>query len=131
MRATAGEHRRRTPARWFSIERRYPRIKISGLICDIADGNLVFGGIVTDVSAGGFKVSNLPRTMSSGKHNFSAVLSGNNRHYRLVVVPCWSKTAAEGYCVEIGFRIIQAPWEWTDFISNAVYYDAVPVGLQA
>ena len=46
-------------------KRKHTRFKVDGLVCDIADGNSILGGIIEDVSSGGFKMSNLPRNLDS------------------------------------------------------------------
>jgi hypothetical protein len=101
-----------------SIKRRHPRIEVHGFIGDIADGNFVLAGAVDDVSLDGFKMSNLPRNFSATTQNYTLVMSGKGNHYRLIVTPCWKDEIPETHSVVVGFRIVQAPWEWTEFILN-------------
>jgi hypothetical protein len=41
------------------------------------------------------------------------------------VFPCWTKKIRTNHSVEVGFKIIQASWEWTEFVLNAVSSHAV------
>ena len=97
-------------------KRKHPRFKVDGLSCHIAAGNMIFDGVVEDISAGGFKMANLPKALTVKRHTYQAVLSGNGRHHRLIVIPCWTEKPANSRLTRVGFRIIQASWEWTEHI---------------
>jgi hypothetical protein len=99
-------------------KRRYPRFKVDGLSCHLASGNMVFDGMVEDISEGGFKMANLPSDITANRYPHQAVLSGNGRHHRLIVVPCWVEKSENSRSTKIGFRIIQASWEWTEHIMS-------------
>ncbi len=101
-----------------SLKRRHTRIEIQGFIGDIADGNFVLEGTVDDVSLGGFKMSNLPRNFSATNNNYTMVISGKGEHYRLIVKSCWKQEMMINHSFVVGFKIVQAPWEWTEFILN-------------
>jgi hypothetical protein len=106
------------------IKRRHPRVAVQGFVGDIADGNFVLGGIVEDVSSGGFKMSNLPGNFSASDHSYTTVVSGKGKHYRVIVIPCWTKKVKNSRFMEVGFKIMQASWEWSELIMNA----ALPAG---
>jgi hypothetical protein len=106
------------------IKRRHSRVNVHGFVGDIADGNFVLGGIVEDVSSGGFKLSNLPGAFSAADHNYTTVISGNGKHYRVIVIPCWTKKVGNGRSMEVGFKIVESSWEWAEFVLNT----ALPSG---
>jgi hypothetical protein len=98
------------------IKRRHPRVDVHGYVGDIADGNFVLGGIVEDVSSGGFKLSNLPETFSAADRSYTTVISGKGNHYRVIVIPCWTKKTGSNPSLEVGFKIVQSSWEWAEFV---------------
>ena len=100
-------------------KRKNPRLDVQGLVGDIADGNFVLGGLVDDVSLVGFKMSNLPISFSADKRGYTTVISGKDKHYKCIVIPCWTKKAEDTQSIEVGFKIIQASWEWTEFVLHA------------
>jgi hypothetical protein len=97
-------------------KRRHPRVEVQGFVGDIADGNLVLAGTVEDVSSGGFKMSNLPKSFTAANQSYTTVISGNGKHYKVIVVPCWTRETDSNRSVEVGFKIIQASWEWIELI---------------
>lgn len=102
------------------IKRRHSRIEVQGFEGDIADGNFVIEGVVDDVSFGGFKMSNLPRNFLTSSQNYTTVVSGKGKHFRLIVTPCWKKIATRNHSMEVGFKIVGTPWEWSEFITNEI-----------
>jgi hypothetical protein len=100
------------------IHRRYHRGNVSGYSCDIADGQRFFGGVVEDVSSNGFKMSHLSDSFLGEKHNYRAVISGNGKHFKMLAKPCWRRQTASG--LEIGFKIVDVSWEWTEFVMDIV-----------
>ncbi len=102
------------------IRRKNKRTHVKGFIGDIADGNFVFGGIVEDISSEGLKISNLPSDFPITKHSYRTVISGDGKHYRVLVRPCWTKKDDLTKTMEAGFKIVDAPWEWEEFVLDAV-----------
>ena len=92
-------------------KRKYRRTGIPGFVADFADGNKIIGGTVQNVSLGGFEIINLPNSFTAGKHTYTVILSGGGKHYKMVVKPCWRKQKGLND-VDIGFKILEAPWEW-------------------
>lgn len=101
-------------------KRRYKRSSVDGYIGEIADGNKVLSGIVGNVSSSGLRISNLPIGFSTERKHYVAVVSGFNKHYKIVVRPRWYKVQKGDVSVDVGFKILAAPWEWTEFISTTV-----------
>ncbi|EKD34225.1 MAG: hypothetical protein ACD_75C02423G0001 [uncultured bacterium] len=106
--------------RFGQMNRKYRRAGVPGFVGDLADGNLVFGGAVTDISAGGFKITNVPESFNAEKHTYTAILSGGGKHFRLLAKPCWRRQGAGRGNVEMGFKILDAPWEWIELTLNEI-----------
>ena len=102
------------------VERKDIRGTIPGFVGDIADGLAIFGGKVEDISTSGFKLTNVPESFTAQKHIYTTVVSGNGKHYRLLAKPCWKKPSELDGFVEVGFKIIDAPWEWTELALDIV-----------
>lgn len=98
------------------INRKYQRNKVAGFFGDIADGPVVVGGVVEDVSSNGFKMSHVSDSFLAEKHSYTAVVSGNGKHYKILAKPCWKRKTRDNF--EIGFKVVDAPWEWFEFILN-------------
>lgn len=96
------------------VKRKFRRIGIPGFVGDLADGTSIVGGIVEDISAGGFKITNIPKTFTAEKHVYTTIVSGGGRHYKILARPCWRKQSSELSNVEMGFKILDAPWEWLE-----------------
>jgi hypothetical protein len=125
MERTTGNRKQLVSNGLLYIKRRHPRVEVQGFVGDVADGNFVLEGVIDDVSSGGFKMSNLPRNFSASNNNYTMVISGKGKHYRLIVVPCWKKTAADSHSLDVGFKIVQASWEWSEFILNEISPDSL------
>ncbi len=93
--------------------RKYRRTLIPDFVGDLADGGKVIGGVVDNISPGGFEITNLPKSFAAEKHHYTTVLSGGGKHYRMLVKPCWSKKKG-AYHRDIGFKILDAPWQWLE-----------------
>jgi hypothetical protein len=106
--------------RFGQMKRKYRRAGLSGFVGDLAVGKLVIGGHVADVSIGGFKITDIPSTFGAEKHTYTAILSGGGKHYRLLVKPCWKRQGSGKGNVDMGFKIIDAPWEWVEFTMNEI-----------
>ncbi len=106
--------------RFGQMKRKYRRAGLSGFVGDLADGKLVVGGNIEDISTGGFKITDIPNSFAAEKHTYTAILSGGWKHYRLLAKPCWKRQAAGKGSVEIGFKILDAPWDWVEFTMNEI-----------
>ncbi len=102
------------------VKRKDPRVEVEGFTGDIADGNFVFEGVIKNVSSNGFMMENLPQNFSASNQNYITVVSGHGKHYRLIVVPCWKQTVSNSRFLEVGFKIVQTSWEWSELILNEV-----------
>ena len=115
------EKKRQTGPSGFSfgkVKRSSHRKNISGFVGDIAGSSSLVGGDVMDISCGGFKMTGVPATFTAQKHTYTVVLSGSGKHYRLLARPCWQKKTDQKGFVEMGFKVIDAPWDWLDLTLN-------------
>ncbi len=101
------------------FKRRYQRTDVADFIGNLADGKKVFGGMVENISTGGFEMTNVPQSFSSAQYLYNVVLSGGGKHYKMLVKPCWRKKKGISDIV-IGFKILDASWEWVAFTQNQV-----------
>lgn len=102
------------------VKRKYRRAGMAGFVGDVADGKSIYSGFVSDISVGGFKIADLPQSFSAKRHTYTAILSGGGKHYRVLAKPCWQRSAAAKNRIDIGFKIIDAPWEWVEFTMNEI-----------
>lgn len=100
------------------IYRRYQREKVVGFSGDIADGSYIITGDVDNVSTNGFKIINIKDKFRGEKHCYQAIIVGAGKHYKLLAKPCWKKQTVNG--MEVGFKIVDAPWEWFEFVLESV-----------
>ncbi|MEE4241113.1 MAG: hypothetical protein V2I36_06580 [Desulfopila sp.] len=92
----------------------YQRIEIDGLKADISDGKGFFPGVVNDVSRFGVCMVDLPSRFDEKAMRMTAVISGRNKNFKILVRPKWSGLA--GTRKMVGFEIINTPFDWTDFV---------------
>jgi hypothetical protein len=110
------------------LHRRYQRGKVAGYSCDITDGQRFFGGVVEDISSNGFKMSHLSDSFLADEHSYLGVISGNGKHFKILAKPCWRRQTPSG--LEIGFKIVDVSWEWTEFILEKVPGKILQSGIQ-
>lgn len=106
--------------RFGQMKRKHRRAGVPGFVGDLADGKLVISANIEDISIGGFKIVGIPSTFGADKHTYTAILSGGGKHYRLLAKPCWITPGAVEGKVDIGFKILNAPWEWVEFTMNEI-----------
>jgi hypothetical protein len=106
--------------RFGQKKRKHRRAGVPGFVGDIADGKLVVGGNIEDISVGGFKICGVPHAFGAEKLTYTAILSGGGKHYRLLAKPCWKKQGSDKKSMDVGFKILDAPWEWVEFTMNEI-----------
>ncbi len=99
-------------------ERKYRRLEVPGFVGDLADGKAVLGGVVADISLGGFKITTRRKSFAADRHAYTAILTGGGNHYRLLAKPCWRRAGSGKDNIQIGFKILEAPWEWVQLTMN-------------
>lgn len=97
-------------------KRVYQRIEIDGLKADVSDGKGFFPGVVSDVSRFGIRMVDLPIRFNEKAIRMTAVISGRNRNFKMLVRPKWF--GHSGVRKMVGFEIINTPFDWTDFVMN-------------
>ncbi len=98
------------------IKRKYSRIPVSNVVCDIADGSFVFQGFVEDISSAGVKISQLPQTFSSERKSYRVIVTSQGKNFRIIVFPCWTNSDKLSQKAIAGFKIVEASWEWEEFV---------------
>jgi len=96
------------------VERKEKRRVVTGFSGDIAGSDDIVAGDVGNISAGGFKITGIPDSFTGAEHSYTTVLNGNGSYYRVVATPRWRKECGEKGFVEMGFKILDAPWEWLE-----------------
>lgn len=102
------------------MKRKHRRAEVSGFVGNFVSGNLVCAGDVQDISLGGFRIKDIPQSFGTEKHAYTIVLSGRGKHFRVLAKPCWKKEGSEKSNVDIGFKILDAPWEWVEFTTKEI-----------
>ena len=97
--------------------RRYQRQDVLNYSGDIADDKIVVGGAVDNISVNGFKISGVPSSFSGDKQSYSVVVTGPGKNLKLMAKPCWAKKSTG--TVDIGFKVIDATWEWYEFVLDS------------
>ena len=103
-------------------KREHERMELHGHIADVADGNFVYGGIVEDVSRFGVKLNSLPTKFAVEGKLYCIVISRGSTgvSYKLTVRPRWKRETKSGLFMDIGFKVVDAPWEWTEFVKKII-----------
>ena len=60
---------------------------------------------------------NLSDRFSATHQCYVAVVSGEDKYYKVLIQPRWLKRAQGGDSMDVGFKVIDAPWEWTEFVT--------------
>lgn len=101
------------------LKRKYHRAKVSGFVGNIADGPKIIDGIIENISPGGFEITNLPQVFTGEGYTYTAILSGGGKHYKVLTKPCWRRKKGNNN-INIGFKILDAPWEWLAFTMHDI-----------
>ncbi len=96
------------------MKRKFERVHVIGVSGDLATDKVILNGIVDDVSPGGFKLFQLPASFQNDKHVYTVVISNGDNHFKILAKPCWDSKAEGKNSIEVGFKIIDAPWEWAE-----------------
>lgn len=101
------------------VKRKSRRARIPGFVGDLADGNAVIGGKVGNISKTGFSFTGVSTDFQADRHVYTIVLSRSGNHYRVMAKPCWRRRGGKDES-EIGFKILDAPWEWVEFTMTEI-----------
>jgi hypothetical protein len=100
------------------MKRKCNRRKVAGYYGDLAIDSNIVRGVVQDISSGGFKLSHLPDSFQNEKHVYTIIISKGDSHYKLLAKPCWQNKKSEETHLNVGFKVIDAPWEWAELTLN-------------
>lgn len=89
-------------------------MEVQGFSVGITDENSFTVAVAENISQGGLKLSGLPPRFHADKFIYRAVVSGGGKSFHLIMKPCW-RHSSDGGTVEMGFKVIDAPWEWCQF----------------
>lgn len=95
-------------------KRRHPRMAVDKLMVDLSDGRGFFAGTVSDLSRFGLMVDNVPNKLDEKAPQFSVIVSGRGKSFKMKTRPRWS--VRQSISKRIGMEIIHAPWGWTEFV---------------
>lgn len=76
----------------------------------LADGSLLFEGMVTNISKSGIKVVDIPTKFTMKDGACRSVISARGRNYRLTLTPVWIEN--KGHNLEVGFKIVEPTTDW-------------------
>ncbi len=91
------------------MQNREPRVEFQ-MVSTIADGNMLFEGMVSNISRNGLKVVDLPTKCRMKAKEYKAVISAKGRNYRLSLYPVWMEK--NGMHIEVGFKIVTPTADW-------------------
>lgn len=95
--------------------REFKRVDIDGLRADISDGLASYSGLVTNISAHGLCLQDVPDKLSSSRSLLSVVVRGQVKNYRIVARPRWV-VIQENKGKSLGVEIASSPTSWNEFV---------------
>ncbi|MFT5698066.1 MAG: hypothetical protein ACI8ZB_000920 [Desulforhopalus sp.] len=95
--------------------RKFRRIRISGFVCQLADGRSVFKGEIDELSAQGFSLSKVSELFCDESKVYRAIFSERDNYYKISVIPRWSKPDSDGDGFKVGYKILDSDWKWVHF----------------
>jgi hypothetical protein len=98
-------------------KRRYFRLDVQGMDADISDDIGFCTARVKDISRFGICLSQIPRKLSVKGDKFLVIISDQAHHrFKMQVQGRWEEE--KGFDTIMGLEIKDAPWNWTDFLTN-------------
>jgi len=91
-------------------------VEVDSLNADISDGSGFFCGTISDLSRSGMKVNNVPKRLDDKAKQFSIVVSGKGKNFKLRARPRW--TIRQPISKSVGMEITHAPLGWAEFVMN-------------
>ena len=96
--------------------RQHPRIKINNPFIVVSDGMGPSQGLVSDISASGMQINNLPQRLNLEGNQLSVILSEDTKLFRMNVTPKWHREK-DGR-ISMGVEIMNFPLRWKEFIQK-------------
>jgi hypothetical protein len=97
-------------------KRKYPRMGMSNLSVDVADGAGIFLGMVSDISRNGLSMTDLPKRLNGSVIKMTIVVSAQGRRFKMNVSPRWYSD--EGSTKSVGAEVFNPPPNWIEFVTN-------------
>ena len=94
--------------------RQHPRIQINNPLIVVSDGMGPSQGLVSDISASGLRIIDLPKRLDLDTNQLSVIFSEDTILFRMNVAPKWHREK-DGR-ISMGVKITNIPLRWTDFI---------------
>ncbi len=98
--------------------RKNKRLKPQGLTIDFDNGVYTVDGSIEDISYKGLKVTHLPNQFYIQKNRFISISTKKQKTFQFEITPCWINRTFPGNHQEVGFKIIDPPESWTQFIQK-------------
>ncbi len=80
----------------------------------IGAGNLMFEGMVRNISRNGFMVTGLPMRFNPDEEKISSIISGRHGTFKMDARPAWVKE--QGGTQDVGFEILDYGNEWIQLL---------------
>ena len=97
-------------------QRKHPRIDVVDLTINVSDGLGFYSGSIQNLSRFGLLMSGLPLQLDQDAKRLSIVVSGHNKHFKMVATPKWTKE--NQLRKDVGVELVNAPWGWTEFVMS-------------
>jgi hypothetical protein len=94
--------------------RRHQRVETANMVADLSDGKGFFSGAVSNISRFGILLEDIPNKLNGQAENLSIVISANNRNFKVSGIAQW--VSEDRYRKKMGVKILDAPWNWTEFV---------------
>jgi hypothetical protein len=99
--------------------RKHARHQDAALVGDLVIGGSIYHAGVHDFSPVGVRLTGLQEnTIPTSTYTCTIFLSKGSTHFKLLVKPCWKRSSPAGDSVEMGFKILDSPWQWYRFSQN-------------
>ena len=95
-------------------KRNHRRIPLRNLSVDASDGFGFSQGKISDISKFGICMTDLPKSFCGQASSMTAIISGQGKYFKMIVLPRWANTDDESQSV--GAEIIDPPSNWTEFV---------------
>jgi hypothetical protein len=95
-------------------KRKHPRMGMSNLSVDVADGIGIYLGMVSNISRTGLSMTDLPKRFNGSVKKMTIIVSAKGRHFKMNVSPIWYSD--EGSTKSVGVEIFTPSPNWIEFV---------------
>ena len=97
-------------------KRRQSRKEVSHLVVEASDGNVLYSGIVSNLSYSGLVLDNVPPEINHRGEILSLTMYSKGKSYRLRALTRW--VCGNDQRMTIGLRIFSVPRDWFKFVDG-------------